>query len=190
MNKIRFGTKIIYNGEPYTCLKSEFIKPGKGKPFIRLLIKSLVSEKTLEKTFKSTESIDVTDDISEIKLTYIYNNTQFWFFMKEEGYDQFYIAKDNLGDKIDWITNHLKCDVIFWRDRLISVKLPNFVFLKVIKVMNQKQSSDSSFGRKGWKQVMLQTGAIIKVPYFIKVGDIIKINTKKRSYESREKINT
>ncbi|ARC53305.1 hypothetical protein [Candidatus Riesia pediculischaeffi] len=128
-------------------------------------------------------SIIITDSILEIRSIYIYNDRNFWFFMGEEGYDQFCISKERIKDQVDLIPNQLRCDVIFWKDRPISIRLPKFVTLKVIHTVDKKEFGDRCVGE--WKSVILQTGAIIKVPYFIRVGDTIKINTKERTYESR-----
>ncbi|MCE1754912.1 elongation factor P, partial [Enterobacter hormaechei] len=82
-NEFRSGLKIMLDGEPCAILESEFVKPGKGQAFARVRIRKLISSKLLEKTFKSTDSVE-SADVMDMNLTYLYNDGEFWHFMNNE----------------------------------------------------------------------------------------------------------
>ncbi len=86
-NDFRPGLKIMFEGEPYAVESSEFVKPGKGQAFARVKMRRLLTGGRVEKTFKSTDSLEGAD-VNDMNLTYLYNDGEFWHFMNNETYEQ------------------------------------------------------------------------------------------------------
>ncbi|WWO98934.1 MAG: elongation factor P [Candidatus Dasytiphilus stammeri] len=177
------GLKIIFHEEPYTIETSEFVKPGKGQAFVRVKMRRLFTGNQIEKTFRATDTVEEADVI-EINLTYLYNDGVIWYFMDNNTFEQFHISNKVVRDNQKWITEQASCIVTFWNGNPIIVSPPNFVELPIIH-------TDPSFKgdsvTTGTKYATLSTGAIVKVPLFVKIGEIVKINTQSGEYISRIK---
>lgn len=159
-NEFRSGLKIMLDGEPCAILDSEFVKPGKGQAFARVRIRKLISNKLLEKTFKSTDSVEAAD-VMDMNLTYLYNDGEFWHFMNNETFEQLAADEKAVGDNAKWLIDQADCILTLWNGRPIAVTPPNFVELEV---------TDTDPGLKGdtagtgGKPATLSTGAVVKVP--------------------------
>ncbi|WP_343189474.1 elongation factor P [Buchnera aphidicola] len=183
VNNFKCGRKIILNFEPYNIEFSEFINPGKGKAFVRLKLRRLLTGTLINKTFKASEHLKSADIIKK-KFIYLYNDNKMWIFMDDENFNQIYIKKSIIGNNYKWLIPQDICEILLWNNNPINIILKNFVKLKVIKTENViKGDSVSSFS----KFATLSTGVIIKVPLFIKIGDIIKIDTRSETYISRDR---
>lgn len=180
-NKFRSGIKIIYCNEPCLVLNVEFVKPGKGHGFIRVQMRSFISNKLLEKTFKTGEYVELAD-ILEVELIYLYSDRRFWYFFNQKTLEQIFIGEKIIKDSKFWLFKQVECSVIFWNDEPIQVIPPKFVKLKVIKTDPVLKYSQLNVRLK---HAELNTGVIVKVPFFIEVGELIKINTVSGEYVSR-----
>lgn len=182
-NEFRSGLKIMLDGEPCAILDSEFVKPGKGQAFARVRIRKLISNKLLEKTFKSTDSVEGAD-VMDMNLTYLYNDGEFWHFMNNETFEQLAADEKAVGDNAKWLIDQADCILTLWNGRPIAVTPPNFVELEV---------TDTDPGLKGdtagtgGKPATLSTGAVVKVPLFVQIGEVIKVDTRSGEYVSRVK---
>ncbi len=182
-NDFRPGLKIMLDGEPCSVIESEFVKPGKGQAFARTRIRKLISDKLLEKTFKSTDSVDAAD-VMDINLTYLYNDGEFWHFMNNETFEQLAAEIRAIGDNAKWLVEQTECIVTLWNGQPIVVTPPNFVDLTI---------TDTDPGLKGdtagtgGKPATLNTGAVVKVPLFVQVGEVIRVDTRSGEYVSRVK---
>lgn len=181
INQFKLGLKVIVGNDPYEIVKVEFVNPGKGQSFARVKLRNLVLNKILVRTFKSGEIIK-SADISEIVLTYLYNDNFFWYFFDKNTFRQTQIDKDVISENIIWLVNKEEYIVTLWNNKAISVIPPNFIKLKVVKT-----DPDLKFIqlKHNVKKAVLSTGVIINVPLFIKVGEYIKVNTKTKEYVSR-----
>ncbi|WMY96820.1 MAG: elongation factor P [Arsenophonus sp.] len=186
INEFRPGLKIILEKEPCIIIESEFIKPGKGQVFARVRIRKLISNKLLEKTFKSTDYLK-SADIIDLNLIYLYNNKQYWYFMNYNNFEQFSVDHLVIADKKKWLTNQVNCVVTFWNQKPIMITVPNFVLLEVVYTDPGLKSDTSGSGIGGGKDAILITGVKVKVPFFIQIGDIIKVDTRLGQYVSRIK---
>ncbi|PQQ28832.1 elongation factor P [Photorhabdus luminescens] len=164
-------------------LESEFVKPGKGQAFARVRIRKLISGKLLEKTFKSTDSVE-SADVMDMNLTYLYNDGEFWHFMNNETFEQLAADEKAVGDNAKWLVEQAECILTLWNGQPISVTPPNFVELEI---------TDTDPGLKGdtagtgGKPATLSTGAVVKVPLFVQIGEVIKVDTRSGEYVSRVK---
>ncbi len=177
------GLKVILDGEPYTIVENEFVKPGKGQAFNRVKFRNLKTGRMLDKTCKSGETVEAADVI-DLQLQYLYNDGNVWHFMDPQSYEQYEINQTVVTDAAKWLKEQDICAVTLWNHAAIMVSPPNFVVLKVIST-DPGLKGDTSGG--GSKPATVETGAVIKVPLFIQIGDLIKIDTRTAEYVSRAK---
>ncbi len=182
-NEFKGGLKIMLDGDPFTIVENEFVKPGKGQAFNRVKLRNLKTNRVVEKTFKSGESVEAAD-VMETELQYLYNDGEFWYFMDPKSFDQKAAPKAAVGDAAQWIKEQDLCVVILWNDEPLQVEAPNFVDLKVVETDPGVRGDTSSGGSKPAK---LETGATVRVPLFIEEGEVLRVDTRKGEYVGRSK---
>lgn len=181
-NEFATGLKVLLEGDPCSILDNEFVKPGKGQAFNRVRLRNLKTGRVWERTFKSGESIEAAD-VFEVDMEYLYTDGEFWHFMKTDGsYEQSAVAESVVADIKPWLKEQDVYTITLWNDDPISVVPPNFVELEVTET-DPGLKGDTAQG--GTKPATLSTGAIIKVPLFVNVGDVLKIDTRNGEYVSR-----
>ncbi|MBZ2279057.1 MAG: elongation factor P [Buchnera aphidicola] len=182
-NSFRIGCKIIFDNQPCLIESSEFVKPGKGQAFVRLKLRKLLTGQLIEKTFKSTDSLEAAD-ISEYTFYYLYNDSYFWYFMNVESFEELSIDKVIVGHQKKWLLEQDTCTVTIWNNKPISVTPKKIVELKVVDTTVTLKGNTINTTTKLAKVI---TGAVVKVPLFIQIGSIIRINTRSGEYVSRIK---
>ncbi|MGL9774625.1 MAG: elongation factor P [Sodalis sp. (in: enterobacteria)] len=182
-NEFRSGLKIMLDGEPCAIIENEFVKPGKGQAFNQVRLRKLVSGKVLEKTFKSGDSVEAAD-VMDINLTYLYNDGEFWHFMNNENFEQLAADAKAVGDKAKWLVEQAECVLTLWNSQPIAVTPPNFVELEITETDPGLKGDTAG---TGGKPATLTTGAVVKVPLFVQIGEIIKVDTRSGEYVSRVK---
>ena len=182
-NEFRQGLKIMLDGEPCVVVESEFVKPGKGQAFARVRLRKLISNKLLEKTFKSTDSAEGAD-VMDLNLTYLYNDGEFWHVMNNETFEQLAADEKAIGDNAKWLIDQAECIVTLWDGRPIAVTPPNFVELEIVETDPGLKGDTAG---TGGKPATLSTGAVVKVPLFVQIGEVIKVDTRSGEYVSRVK---
>ena len=181
-NEFKAGLKVLLEGDPCSILANEFVKPGKGQAFNRVRFRNLKSGRVWERTFKSGESIEAAD-VVETEMEYLYNDGEFWHFMKTDGsFEQVAAAESAISDRKDWLKEQDVWQVTLWNDVPIAISAPNFVELEVTET-DPGLKGDTAQG--GTKPATLSTGAVIKVPLFINTGEVLKIDTRSGEYVSR-----
>lgn len=180
-NQFRTGLKVMLDADPCSIIENEFVKPGKGQAFVRVKLRNLLTGRVLEKTFKSGESIEAAD-VLETSMQYLYFDGDKWHFMVPDTYEQYEVDAAAIGDTKQWIKEEDVCNVTLWNNQPISVTAPNFVVLEVTET-DPGLKGDTSSG--GSKPATLETGAIVRVPLFISVGEKLKIDTRTGEYVSR-----
>lgn len=182
-NEFRSGLKIMLDGQPCAIVESEFVKPGKGQAFARVRIRNVISSKLLEKTFKSNDSVE-SADVMDLNLTYLYNDGEFWHFMNNETFEQIAADKKVVGDNAKWLINQTDCVVTLWNRQPITITPPNFVELPVVDTDPVLKGDTAG---TGGKLATLSTDAVVKVPLFVQIGEVIKVDTRSGEYVSRIK---
>ncbi|MCD1127629.1 elongation factor P [Jinshanibacter sp. LJY008] len=182
-NDFRPGLKIMLDGEPCAVIESEFVKPGKGQAFARVRLRKLISGKLLEKTFKSTDSAEGAD-VMDMNLTYLYNDGDFWHFMNNETFEQLAADAKAVGDSAKWLVEQAECILTLWNGSPIAVTPPNFVELEIVDTDPGLKGDTAG---TGGKPATLSTGAVVKVPLFVQLGEVIKVDTRSGEYVSRVK---
>ncbi|MEE8119391.1 MAG: elongation factor P [Gammaproteobacteria bacterium] len=182
-NEFRGGLKIMLDGDPYTIIENEFVKPGKGQAFNRVRVRNLKTGRVIDKTFKSGESVEAAD-VMETDMQYLYYDGELWHFMMPDTFEQYAADQQAVGESAKWLKEQDVCLVTLWNNNPLDVTPPNFVTLKVIK-SDPGLKGDTSSG--GTKPATLETGAIVRVPLFVGEDELIKIDTRTGEYVSRVK---
>ena len=180
-NEFKSGLKIILDGNPYSIVENEIVKPGKGQAFNRIKVKSLLTGRMLEKTYKSGERVEAAD-VMESDMAYLYSDGSSAHFMNNTTFEQVSASLEVMQGVSKWIKEQDICMVTLWNDNVILVTPPNFVELEVTEC-EPGVKGDTVSGAT--KNATLETGASIKVPLFVNTGDILKIDTRTGEYISR-----
>ncbi len=182
-NEFKGGLKIMLDGDPCSIIENEFVKPGKGQAFNRVKIRNLKSNRVIERTFKSGESVEAAD-VLELNLQYLYADDEFWYFMDAESFEQYSADAATVGESIKWLKDQGLCTVTLWNGTPLSVEPPNFVTLTVTDTDPGLKGDTSG---SGGKPATLETGAVVRVPLFVQIGEMIKVDTRSGEYVSRAK---
>lgn len=180
---IRKGLKIQMDGQPYSVVEFQFVKPGKGTAFTRTKIKNLMTGAVLDRTFRTGEKLEPAN-IEENQMQYLYQEGDKYCFMDNSTYEQAFIEADIVGDVAQLMPDNINVDVLFFDERPIGVTLPNFVELEVTHT-EPGIKGDTASGAT--KPATLSAGAVINVPLFIEEGDVLKIDTRTGDYVERVK---
>ena len=182
-NQFKPGLKLLFDGDPYSIIENEFVKPGKGQAFNRIKVRNLKTGRVIEKTLKSGESVEGAD-VVDIELQYLYSDGSEWFFMNQQSFEQMSAGSEAVGDAAKWLKGQEICEVTLWNDVPLAVTPPNFVTLEITET-DPGVRGDTASG--GTKPATLETGAIVKVPLFVEQGESLKIDTRTGEYVSRAK---
>lgn len=182
-NDFKGGLKIMLDNDPHTIVENEFVKPGKGQAFSRTRVRNLLTGRTVERTFKSGDSVEAAD-VMDSEMQYLYNDGEYWHFMDQTTFEQIAADKTAMGDSHFYVKEEDICVLTLWNGQPISVTPPNFVELKIVQT-DPGLRGDTATG--GTKPAHMETGAVVKVPLFIEEGEIIKIDTRSGDYVSRVK---
>lgn len=182
-NEFKSGLKVMMDGDPCNIIENEFVKPGKGQAFNRVKLRNLKTGRVLEKTFKSGDTIEAADVI-DTEMQFLYFDGELWHFMDQSSFEQHEVGESAAGEAAKWLKEQDVCTVTLWNGVPLSVTPPNFVNLTVTDT-DPGLKGDTSGG--GNKAATLETGTSIRVPLFIQIGDIIKVDTRTAEYVSRAK---
>lgn len=182
-NEFRGGMKIMLDNEPCVITENEFVKPGKGQAFNRVKLRKLISGKVLEKTFKSGDTVEAADVI-EVDMDYLYTDGEFFHFMNNETFEQIAANESAVGENVKWLVENNTCTLTLWNGDPIVVTPPNFVELEVTETDPGLKGDTQG---TGGKPATLTTGAVVRVPLFIQIGEVLKVDTRSGEYVSRVK---
>jgi elongation factor P len=182
-SEIRSGLKVLLDNEPYSVVENEFVKPGKGQAFNRIKVRNLKTGRTIERTFRSGESLEGAD-VVDMEMQYLYQEGDFWHFMVPDNFEQYTAGKAAIADQAQWLKDGLVCIVTLWNGEPLVVMPPAHIDLKVIET-DPGLKGDTATG--GQKVAKLETGASVRVPLFINEGEMLRIDTRNGEYVSRAK---
>ena len=180
---IRKNLKIVMDGNPFTVVDYQFVKPGKGQAFTRTKLKNMVTGAVLEKTFKSGEKLEKAD-MEERQMQFLYKDADQFVFMDTGDYSQLNLDEDVLGDTPSYLIDSMMVDVLFFSGKPIGVTPPTFVELEVTETDPGFKGDTTSNVQK---PAYLSTGMRVQVPLFVNQGDLLKIDTRTGSYVERVK---
>ena len=180
-NDIRPGQSILVEGILYQIIEYQHVKPGKGKAFVKTKLKNLTNGGVLDKTFRADEDVEQAY-IDKQTFQYLYNDSDKYFFMNADSYEQIELSKENLNNKELLLKPNQEVTLSMYKEKPIDMQLPSTISLLVTHsepaVKGDSVNSNS-------KEVTCETGLKIQVPMFIEENDIIKIDTKSISYVTR-----
>jgi elongation factor P len=183
ITELKKGTLFQWEGEPFRVVEYNQKVMGRGGSIVNVRIKSLLDGKVLEKTFKGNEQLD-SADVTGQPVQFLYSDGGSFHFMNEQTFSQFEVPADLVGDGAGYLKEGDKVQLQFFNDRPISVELPKNVPLKVTYAEAAVKGDTSSAITK---DATLETGLTIKVPAFIKTGDVISVDTSTGAYRERVK---
>lgn len=172
------GMAITHRGQPWIIVKTTFCNPGNYQAFTRALCRNLKTNQVVEFTFKNGEAAELLD-MQKNKCQYLYNDGESYHFMDQNTFDQFSLTKQMLGDAINYLLDGTECYALIIEGNPISVQLPPKMDFKVIETTPGVKGDTASGGDK---ECTIETGIVVKVPLFIKEGDVIKVNTETGEY--------
>ncbi len=181
-NDMRAGMKIEVDGQPYTIVSNEFVKPGKGQAFNRIKIKHLMTDRVIERVLKSGEKVDVAD-VSESNMRMLYKESDGVVFMDDVTFEQITIPNANIGDATAWLKEDLLYSIVFYKGLPVSVSAPTFMEFTIVET-SPGARGDTVSGRV-LKPAILESGAKVQVPIFVEQGEKIKVDTRTGEYVSR-----
>jgi elongation factor P len=182
-NEFKSGLKIILDNDPYSIVENEMVKPGKGQAFNRVRVRNLKTGRTIERTFKSGDSVEAAD-VVDTDMQYLYADGDFFHFMVPDNFEQYTAGAAAVGDNAKWLKDGITCIVTLWNGVPLQVTPPAHIDLKVVET-DPGLRGDTATG--GQKPAKLETGAVVRVPLFINEGEVLKIDTRTGEYISRAK---
>lgn len=180
-NEFRSGLKVMLDGDPCSIVENEFVKPGKGQAFNRVRLKNLKSGRVWERTFKSGESLEGADVVDR-EMQYLYSDGEFWHFMEPETFEQLQADASTVGESAKWLRDQDTVTVTLYNGSPLAVTPPNHVELEVVET-DPGLKGDTAQG--GTKPATLSTGAVVKVPLFVSIGDVLRVDTRSGEYLGR-----
>lgn len=181
-NDFRPGVTIELDGEVWRVVEFLHVKPGKGSAFVRTTLKSAMTGKNLERTFRAGEMVPQAV-LEKSSMQHTYKDGDDYVFMDMQSYEEANLTAAQIGSRVKYIKEGMEVNVVRWGERVIDVELPNTVVLEVIET-DPGLKGDTATG--GSKAAKVETGASINVPLFVNIGDRIKIDTREDTYLGRE----
>ena len=181
VNDLRGGNLCEFDGVLYRVMTFQHVKPGKGGGFVRLKLKNVELGTVTDKTLDSWEKVPE-PPVEEKEMQYMYKQGDKYVFMDTQTYEQIELTAEEVGEGHQWLKEEMAIEVLYYKEKPISVKLPITVDLKV---------ASSEPGIKGdrvsgaSKPATLESGATIQVPLFVKEGDVIRVDTRTGEYLER-----
>ena len=180
-SEFRNGLTIEFEGEVYTVVEFQHVKPGKGAAFVRTTLKSVTGGGVIERTFRPTEKVDRAI-IERKDMEYLYNDGVLYYFMDPDTYEQIGLNEEQLGDALKFVKENEKVKIMSHNGNIFGIEPPQFVELEVT---HTEPGAKGNTATNVLKPAEVETGATVQVPLFINIGDKIKIDTRSGEYLSR-----
>jgi elongation factor P len=181
VNDFKTGLTVEVEGDIFTVLEFQHVKPGKGAAFVRSKLKNLRNGNTVERTFRAGETIGRAI-IDNREVQYLYNSGTEYTFMDNETYDQFNLDKKQLEWEINFLKENMNVNIASYNGEIIGITMPTSVELKVIETEPGVKGNTATNATKAAK---VETGHSVQVPMFINEGDVLLIDTRDGKYISR-----
>jgi len=178
----RNGISIQLDNDIFTIVEFQHVKPGKGGAFVRTKLRNIRSGATIEKTFRAGEKMDQAI-LERYPLTFSYEQDGEYVFMNED-YEMVSVAREKIGDQVKYLKEGLEVTALSHAEELINVELP-FTVEAIVADTEPGERGNTASG--GSKPATLESGAVVQVPFFINIGDKIKVDTRTNEYLERSK---
>lgn len=181
-NDFRSGVTIVLDGSVWRVVEFLHVKPGKGSAFVRTKLKNVQSGSVVERTFRAGETVPQAN-LEKSTMQHTYKEGSEFVFMDMETYEESRLNSNQIGDPVKYLKDGMEVNVIRWGDQVLEVELPNSVALEIVQT-DPGVKGDTATG--GTKPAIVETGAQVMVPLFIKVGERIRVDTRTDTYLGRE----
>lgn len=175
------GLKILLEGQPYSIVDFQHVKPGKGNQFTRTKLKNMVTGSNLERTFKSGEKFEVPDVMAKTA-NFLYKDDTGFHFMEQQNYEQVMLTASDVGESRNYLIENLETTILFFNGKAIGVDIPNTV---VLVVKSTEPGFKGNTATNTFKPAIMETGLQVQVPLHISEGDKLKIDTRTGEYLSK-----
>lgn len=179
--EIKKGVVINYEGQLFTIVDFLHFKPGKGGAMVRTSLKNVITGKVIDRTFRSGEKIEIVK-VEERPMQYLYQEGNEYVFMDQDTFDQIHISSEVVGDAYDFLREADIINISFHEEKPLLVQLPLFLNLKVVETTPGIKGDTVT---NNTKAATLETGAVVQVPLFVDVGEVIRVDTRTRAYIER-----
>lgn len=180
-NDFRTGVTIELDGDVYTVVEFQHVKPGKGSAFVRTKLKNRRTGGVVERTFRAGEKV-AKAHIEKRQMQYLYREGDMFTFMDTQTYEQITLSEEKLDDATKFLKENMNIDILFYQEQPMGVELPNTVVLKVVETEPGVRGDTATGATKNAK---VETGAVVQVPLFINVDDELVIDTRSGQYVQR-----
>ena len=180
---LKKGVVFQMDGHPYKVVEYNQKVVGRGGSIVNVKIKNLITGSLLPKTFKGQDKVEPAE-VNLQKVQYLYNDGDDFHFMDPETFEQFQLSKDIIEEAAGFLKEGEELSLQFFDGRVINIELPKNIFLKVVYAENVVKGDTTS---SVLKDAELETGITVKVPAFIKEGDVISVDTSTGQYRERQK---
>lgn len=180
---LKKGTLIQMDGKPYRVIEYSQKVMGRGGSIVNVRLKGLLDGAVIPKTFKGSDKLEPAQ-VETRKVQYLYNDGSTYYFMDGDSFEQFELSSDFVGDAASYLVDGNEVGLQFFNGQVINVELPNNLYLEVTYTESVVKGDTTS---SVVKDATLQTGLVVKVPAFIKIGDVIKVDTRTGDYIERKK---
>jgi len=177
-NEFKKGLKVEIDGVPFEIVDFQHVSPGKGRAFTRTKLKNMINQNVIERTITSGDKLDGANT-EQKEVSFLFKDAEGYHFMNQADYEQIVLREDQLGNAKDYLQENLVIRVMFYNERPIGVELPTFVVLKIVETEPSFRGDTVTGGSKPAKT---DTGAVIAVPFHLKEGDMIKVDTRDNKY--------
>lgn len=174
---------ITLDGQPYKVIDYSQKVMGRGGSIVNVRVKNLITGALIPKTFKGQEKIEPAE-VTTKKVQYLYKDDEKFYFMDPSTFEQYELSSDLVGDSSDFMKDGDEMDIQFYNGSAINLTLPKNLWLEVTYTENAVKGDTST---SVMKDATLETGVVVKVPAFIKTGDIISVDTETYAYRERKK---
>lgn len=181
-NDFRTGVTIVLDESVWRVVEFLHVKPGKGSAFVRTKLKNAKTGNVVERTFRAGETVPQAI-LEKSEMQHTYKDGEEYVFMDMETYEEGRLSAAEIGDRVKYLKEEMKVNVVRWGTEILEVELPNSVTLEVIET-DPGVKGDTATG--GTKPAIVETGAQVMVPLFIAKGERIRIDTRTDTYQGRE----
>ena len=182
VGELRKGITIELDGEPYQVIEYSTHKMQQQAPVVKLRLKELRTGRTIDRTFNGYNVTLPRAQVEQRPAEYIYQDGELYYFMDTATFEQYPLTREQLGNALNYLTDQMKAEIVYYQDKPISLELPTFVDLRI---------ADTPPGVKGdtaqgaSKPATLETGLTINVPFFVNNGDVVRVDTRTGEYLER-----
>lgn len=178
---IRKGKVIDYKGAPHVVMDFQHRTPGNLRAFVQVRLRNIMTGNQCEERFSSTEDIPEAD-VFTYDATYLYNDSDGYYFMNSESYEQISLNSELLGDNAQYLQEEMKVQISTYNEQPIGIQIPKTVILTIADTQPELKGATAS---NSPKPATTTTGVTLNVPAFVKVGDKVVIDTEEGTYISR-----